>query len=110
LLIMAILLHLHIARSKAGCAFAKLAQLLRRSRALASMLPSLSLSVMLTLTLTLTLTATALMCSIESGSGKDVFGVWMEAWLISWPIAFPLVYLLSLLLRRFAVSRRIVLS
>ena len=100
---MATLLQSHIARSKAGCAFAKLAQLLGRSRALASMLPSLSLSGMLTLT------ATALMCAIGSGSGKDVFGVWMEAWLTSWPIAFPLVYLLGLLLRPFTVSRRLVL-
>lgn len=100
---MAILLQSHMARSNAGYAFAKLTRCLGRSRALASMLPSLLLSGMSMLTVT------AIMCPIGNGAGKGVFGVWMEAWLISWPITFPLVYLFGLLLRRFAAFRCIVL-
>lgn len=74
------------------------AQLLRRSRALVSMLPALLLSGVITLAMT------AVMRLMWIGPGHGFFGAWMEAWLTSWAIAFPLTYLLGPLFRRMARS------
>lgn len=73
-------------------------QLLRRSRALASMLPALLLSGVIMLV------TSAVMRLMWIGPGNDFFGAWMEAWLTSWPIAFPLTYVLGPAMRRLARS------
>jgi hypothetical protein len=63
------------------------AHFVRRSRSLASMLPSLSMTGVITL----------LVSGIERlmwvGTGHNFFKAWMESWLTVWPIAFPIVYL-----------------
>jgi hypothetical protein len=67
----------------------EVAQFLRRSRSLASMLPSLLMTGLVTL----------LVSGIERlmwvGMGRNYFAAWMETWLTAWPIAFPIVYLLG---------------
>ena len=73
-------------------------QLLRRSRALASMLPALLLSGVIMLVMS------AVMRLMWIGAGNDFFGAWMEAWLTSWPIAFPLTYVLGPAMRKLARS------
>ncbi|HJV51365.1 MAG TPA: DUF2798 domain-containing protein [Noviherbaspirillum sp.] len=72
------------------------AQLLRRSRALASMLPALLMSGVIMLVMS------AVMRLMWIGPGHGFFGAWMEAWLTSWSIAFPLTYLLGPVFRRMA--------
>lgn len=62
------------------------AHFLRRSRSLASMLPSLLLTGVVTLVMT------AVMRLMWIGLGSDFFRVWIESWLIAWPIAFPVAY------------------
>lgn len=74
------------------------AQLLRRSRALASMLPALLLSG------ALMLVTSAVLRLMWLGTGNDFVGAWMEAWLTSWPIAFPLTYVLAPVTRWLARS------
>jgi hypothetical protein len=69
---------------------------LRRSRSLASMLPSLLLSGVITLVMT------AVMHLMWSGWSNGFFGVWMESWLTAWPIAFPVAYLSGPLLQKLA--------
>ncbi|WP_052452485.1 DUF2798 domain-containing protein [Noviherbaspirillum autotrophicum] len=71
-------------------------QLLRRSRALASMLPALLLSG------AVMLVTSAVLRLMWIGAGNDFFGDWMEAWLTSWPIAFPLTYVLGPVMRKLA--------
>lgn len=73
-------------------------QLLRRSRALASMLPALLLSG------ALMLVTSAVLRLMWLGAGNDFVGAWMEAWLTSWPIAFPLTYVLGPVTRWLARS------
>jgi len=70
--------------------------LLRKSRSLASMLPSFVLSGVVTLGLT------AFTRLMWLGANGHFFGAWMESWLILWPIAFPIMYLLSLPLSKLA--------
>lgn len=70
--------------------------LLRKSRSLASMLPSFMLSAVVTLTLT------ALMRLMWLGVDRHFFSAWMESWLTLWPIAFPIMYLLGSPLRKLA--------
>jgi hypothetical protein len=72
----------------------------RRSRALASLLPSLLL------TGAGSLAASAVYCLFRPGIPAASLGNWMEAWLISWPIAFPLAYLLGRPLLRLALRRK----
>ncbi len=73
------------------------ASFVRRSRSLASMLPSLVLSGVITLVIT------AVMHVMWSGAAEGVFGAWMESWLTAWPIAFPVTYLLGPSLFKLAV-------
>jgi hypothetical protein len=63
----------------------------RRSRALASLLPSLA--------------ASAVYWMYWPSVAPASFGSWMEAWLTSWPIAFPFTYLLGRPLLRLATRR-----
>ncbi|HEV2610444.1 MAG TPA: DUF2798 domain-containing protein [Noviherbaspirillum sp.] len=69
---------------------------LRRSRSLASMLPSLLF------TGALTLIMTAVMQLVWEGLTADFFSVWMTTWLTAWPIAFPVAYLIGPATSRFA--------
>lgn len=62
---------------------------LRRSRSIASMLPSLLLSGVITLAMT------AVMHLTWGGAGRGFATAWMESWLTTWPIAFPLAYVLG---------------
>jgi hypothetical protein len=68
---------------------ADVAQTLRRSQSLASMLPSLLLAGVITLLMS------AVMRLLWAGPGHHFFGAWMETWLTTWPIAFPATYLLG---------------
>ncbi len=72
------------------------ASFVRRSRSLASMLPSLVLSGLITLVIT------AVMQAMGPGAAEGFFGAWMESWLIAWPIAFPVTYLAGPALFRLA--------
>ncbi|NEX63553.1 DUF2798 domain-containing protein [Noviherbaspirillum galbum] len=61
---------------------------LRRSRALASLLPAFVLSGAIT----------CMMAAIMVAIGEpqhDVVAAWLESWLVSWPFAFPMTYLLA---------------
>lgn len=69
---------------------------LRRSRSVASMLPSLLLSGVITLAMT------AVMHLTWGGWNRGFAGVWMESWLTTWPIAFPVAYLLGPTVRKVA--------
>ncbi|HZW14009.1 MAG TPA: DUF2798 domain-containing protein [Noviherbaspirillum sp.] len=69
---------------------------LRRSRSLASMLPSLLLSGVITFVMT------AVMHLSWSGWSNGFFGAWMESWLTAWPIAFPVAYLMGPVLNKIA--------
>jgi hypothetical protein len=71
----------------------------RRSHALASLLPSLLLAG------AGSLAASAVYCLFWPSVAPASFGSWMEAWLISWPIAFPFAYLLGRPLLRLAMRR-----
>ncbi|RZI44402.1 DUF2798 domain-containing protein [Herbaspirillum sp. HC18] len=64
----------------------------RRSRALASMLPALLSSGAMTLALVV------VMQVMQGGAAEGFSGRWLESWLIAWPIAFPVVYVLGSLL------------
>lgn len=68
----------------------------RRSRSMASMLPSLLLSGVITLAVSAVLHLT------WSGAHRGFAGAWMESWLVTWPIAFPLIYLLGSVLPKLA--------
>lgn len=74
----------------------QVASYVRRSRSLASMLPSLVLSGLITLVIT------AVMHAMWSGATEGFFGAWMESWLTAWPIAFPVTYLVGPTLFRLA--------
>ncbi|WP_334191048.1 DUF2798 domain-containing protein [Noviherbaspirillum sp.] len=71
-------------------------QALRRSRSLASMLPSLLF------TGALTLVMTAVMQLVWEGPTANFFNAWMITWLTAWPIAFPVAYLIGPATSRFA--------
>lgn len=71
---------------------------LRRSRSIASMLPSLLLSGVITLVMT------AVMQVMWSGWSNGFIGVWMESWLTAWPIAFPVAYLSGPALQKLAAA------
>jgi hypothetical protein len=73
----------------AKTSLADVAQTLRRSQSLASMLPSLLLAGVITLLMS------AVMRLLWAGPGHHFFGAWMETWLTTWPIAFPATYLLG---------------
>jgi hypothetical protein len=66
----------------AKTSLADVAQTLRRSQSLASMLPSLLLAGVITLLMS------AVMRLLWAGPGHHFFGAWMETWLTTWPIAF----------------------
>jgi hypothetical protein len=68
-------------------------QYLRRSRALASLLPALLASGVLTLAATAILRETHPGFSLLFGSG------WLETWLTCWAFAYPATYLAASLLR-----------
>lgn len=69
---------------------------LRRSRSIASMLPSLLSSGVITLAMT------AVMHLTWGGWTRGFVNAWMESWLTTWPIAFPMVYLLGPAVRKLA--------
>ena len=71
---------------------------LRRSRALASMLPALLFSGLMTLVVT------AVMHAMWGTFADGFFSHWMESWLTAWPIAFPIAYLTGPALLRFAAA------
>ncbi|HYD58864.1 MAG TPA: DUF2798 domain-containing protein [Noviherbaspirillum sp.] len=71
---------------------------LRRSRALASMLPALLFSGLMTLVVT------AVMHAMWSASAESFFGQWMESWLTAWPIAFPIAYVTGPALQMLAAA------
>ncbi len=77
----------------AGCA-----HFVRRSRSIASMLPSLLLSGLMTLVIT------AVMHLMWRGPVDGFVGMWMESWLTVWPIAFPLTYIAAPTLLKFSTS------
>ncbi|KAF3996938.1 DUF2798 domain-containing protein [Glaciimonas immobilis] len=68
----------------------------RKSRSLASMLPSFVLSGVVTSM------TTALMPIIWHQIDAHFFRTWVESWLTLWPIVFPIMYLLHSPLRRLA--------
>jgi hypothetical protein len=68
----------------------------RRSQAMASMLPSLLL------TGAISLVASAVARILWIGFTPAFVGAWMEAWLTTWPIAFPVAYLIGRPLARLA--------
>jgi hypothetical protein len=74
----------------AGMSLQKLLRALRRSRALASMLPAFVLSGVITC-----LTSAIMLVTMDAAVAAAPVGYWMEAWLTSWPIAFPVAYLLG---------------
>lgn len=78
-----------VQRESGNAPAARLMQHLRRSRALASLLPALLISGAVTLVLT------ALMPE-KHAAGSFVMGgfsgSWVETWLTSWSFAFPLAY------------------
>jgi hypothetical protein len=74
----------------------RVTQALRRSRSLASMLPSLLF------TGALTFVMTAVMQLVWEGPTANFFSVWMTTWLTAWPIAFPVAYLIGPVTSRFA--------
>jgi hypothetical protein len=71
---------------------------LRRSRALASMLPALLFSGLMTLVVT------AVMHAMSGTFADGFFGRWMESWLTAWPFAFPVAYLAGPALQRLAAA------
>lgn len=64
-------------------------QFVRRSKSLASMLPSLLM------TGVSTLLVTAILRLLWVGAGNGFVANWMENWLTAWPIAFPVAYLVG---------------
>lgn len=62
---------------------------LRRSRSVASMLPSLLFSGALTFIMA------AVMQLGWEGPTANFFSAWMTTWLTAWPIAFPVAYLIG---------------
>jgi hypothetical protein len=68
------------------------AQGIRRSRALASMLPAFVVSGVITCVM-----AAIMRLLVDTGpsSLQGFFGDWIEAWLTSWAIAFPITYLIG---------------
>jgi hypothetical protein len=71
----------------------------RRSRAIAALLPSLLLTGIGSLV------ASGIGCLFLPAVSPPSLSSWMETWLISWPIAFPLAYLLGRPLLRLALRR-----
>jgi hypothetical protein len=69
---------------------------LRRSKSLASILPSLLLTGLMTLVMT------AVMRLMWAGFSSGFFGSWMETWITAWPIAFPVAYLAGPPIRKLA--------
>lgn len=82
--------------SAAGGATGGIVYRLRRSRSIASMLPSFFLSGVITLVMT------AVMHLMWTGWTAGFLSVWMESWLTAWPIAFPVAYLVGPALTRLA--------
>jgi hypothetical protein len=83
-----------VPRSRGNAPAARLASHLRRSRALASLLPALLTSGAVTLAMTFVI---LVMCA---DIGRAIAGSWTETWLTSWAFAFPLTYLVAPLARR----------
>lgn len=89
---MTVLSGMHLAKSSV----VEATHFVRRSRSLASMLPSLLLTGMVTLVLV------AVMRLMWMGFSDNFFRVWIESWLIAWPIAFPIAYVAGPLVVRLA--------
>jgi hypothetical protein len=68
------------------------AQGIRRSRALASMLPAFVVSGVITCVMAAIM---RLLTDMGPYSLQGFFGDWIEAWLTSWAIAFPITYLIG---------------
>lgn len=75
---------------------AEIGGFLRRSRALASMVPALTVSGLLMLAFTGMFQLTAI------GSAEGMLSAWMESWLTAWSIAFPIAYVTGPALLKFA--------
>jgi hypothetical protein len=78
-----------VARESGNAPAARLMRHLRRSRALASLLPALLMSGAVTLALTALMLERRVAGPFAMGGFS---GSWMETWLTSWSFAFPLVY------------------
>lgn len=83
-----------IPRASANAHAARFLQYLRRSRALASLLPALLASG------AFTLAATPMLRGMHAGVSLVFASGWLETWLTCWAFAYPAAYLAALLLRR----------
>ena len=85
-----------VPRDSSRAPAARLAQYVRRSRALSSLVPALLASGAITLAMTLVI------LQIHADIGRAFARSWMETWLTSWAFAYPLTYLLMPVAKRFA--------
>jgi hypothetical protein len=85
-----------VPRDSSRAPAARLAQYVRRSRALSSLVPALLASGAITLAMTMAI------LHIHAEIGRAFAGSWMETWLTSWAFAYPLIYLLMPMAKRFA--------